>query len=224
MPIQGRTWAITEMPSWGSDMGEICLMEEIGKADPPAVVTQHLDPPRKFVLINSQVRGITALIVRWLNYWGDNFCISISLPVPVVWGSSMLRYICIYVCLQGCYLMTKQQPVDQLRQLLLNTSPDSEQVKAFFKLHRVSFLSSLALWNNYDLYKICCTVSGHAGVGWFTDDIFTIAVVRYEVSHSYRHLFVFSFLTLLSLHSLSTASNFYLLLLFSILPFSPYLS
>ncbi|KAK2179646.1 hypothetical protein NP493_478g02009 [Ridgeia piscesae] len=90
MPIQGRTWAITEMPSWGSDMGEICLMEEMGKADPPAVVTQHLDPPRKFVLINSQ----------------------------------------------GCYLMTKQQPVDQLRQLLLNTSPDSEQVKAFFKLHR----------------------------------------------------------------------------------------
>ncbi|KAI0209905.1 hypothetical protein LSAT2_005340 [Lamellibrachia satsuma] len=91
LPIEGRTWAIAEMPSWSAEMGQICLMDETGKADPPAVVTQHLDPPRKFVLINSQ----------------------------------------------GCYLMTKQQPVDQLRQLLLHTSPDSDQVKAFFKLHRV---------------------------------------------------------------------------------------
>ena len=39
---------------------------------------------------------------------------------------------------QGSYILTKQQPVDQLRQQLLSHGPDSPDVKAYFKLHKVS--------------------------------------------------------------------------------------
>ena len=38
--------------------------------------------------------------------------------------------------IQGSYLLTKQEPMDQLRQLLLNYGPDSEDVKSFFNLHK----------------------------------------------------------------------------------------
>ena len=53
----------------------------------------------------------------------------------------MLRT-CVVVCNaplapQGSYLLTKQRPVDQLRQLLLTSGTDSGDVKAFFKLHGV---------------------------------------------------------------------------------------
>ena len=48
-------------------MSQICLMDETGKADPPAVVTQHLDPPRKFVLINSQVRVDTGDVCHFFK-------------------------------------------------------------------------------------------------------------------------------------------------------------
>ena len=38
---------------------------------------------------------------------------------------------------QGSYLLKKLRPVDQLQQLLLRAGSDSDQVEAFFKLHKV---------------------------------------------------------------------------------------
>lgn len=46
--IEGRTWAMCEVSS-----GETSV--PLDKPDPPTVVTQHSEPPRKFVLLSAQV-------------------------------------------------------------------------------------------------------------------------------------------------------------------------
>ena len=58
MPIDGRSWAIAEVPTQSliesppQQSGGIPLPP---RADPPSVVTQHGQADRKFVIINSQV-------------------------------------------------------------------------------------------------------------------------------------------------------------------------
>ncbi|XP_013406007.1 nuclear pore complex protein Nup155 [Lingula anatina] len=90
-PIDGRTWAICEVPLPLYGLGVPSDPLGMPTIDPPLVVTQHMEPVRRFVLLTAQ----------------------------------------------GSHLMNKLRPVDQLRQLLLNNNgPDSEEVKAFFKLHR----------------------------------------------------------------------------------------
>jgi hypothetical protein len=49
---------------------------------------------------------------------------------PGLWNSPTLLFI------QGSYVFTKQSPSDQLRQLLLQTGPDSEEVRSYFVLHK----------------------------------------------------------------------------------------
>lgn len=46
--IDGKTWALCEESSDNLTSGA-------GKADPPAIVAQHSDLPRKFVLLSAQV-------------------------------------------------------------------------------------------------------------------------------------------------------------------------
>lgn len=46
--IDGKTWALCEETSENYVSGA-------SKADPPAIVTQHSDLPRKFVLLSAQV-------------------------------------------------------------------------------------------------------------------------------------------------------------------------
>ncbi len=55
MPIDGRTWALTEVPMHNINYEEETLGKgPLQRCNPPLVVTQHMEPPRRFVLINSQ--------------------------------------------------------------------------------------------------------------------------------------------------------------------------
>ncbi|XP_060081127.1 nuclear pore complex protein Nup155-like [Ylistrum balloti] len=93
IPVNGRTWAVCEIPSPALEPG-IFRQAKPGalKADPPAVVTQHTELPRRFVLLTAQ----------------------------------------------GSHILSKLRPVDQLRQLLIDCQgPDAEEVKGFFRLHRI---------------------------------------------------------------------------------------
>ena len=54
--IDGRAWALAELPmsvpqfdTWNNQQGPL------PRAEPPLVVTQHMEPTRRFVLLNSQV-------------------------------------------------------------------------------------------------------------------------------------------------------------------------
>jgi len=49
--IAGRTWALAEVPMSGEESPSDGPLQ---RADPPLVVTQHLEPPRQFVILNSQ--------------------------------------------------------------------------------------------------------------------------------------------------------------------------
>lgn len=49
----------------------------------------------------------------------------------------MLKYNSV-ILVQGSHILSKLRPVDQLRQLLIDCQgPDAEEVKAFFRLHKV---------------------------------------------------------------------------------------
>ncbi|XP_041357627.1 nuclear pore complex protein Nup155-like [Gigantopelta aegis] len=90
LPVDGKTKAIFEVA------GQTTVLTEkrqliVPRPDPPAVVTQHVDPPRKFIVLTSQ----------------------------------------------GCNILTKLRPVEQLHQLLIDCQgPEAEEVKAFFRLHK----------------------------------------------------------------------------------------
>uniref|UniRef100_A0A0B7BCT5 Nucleoporin Nup133/Nup155-like N-terminal domain-containing protein n=1 Tax=Arion vulgaris TaxID=1028688 RepID=A0A0B7BCT5_9EUPU len=93
IPIDGRTWALEEIkhPSI-LDPEPTQTLNTRSRTDPPAVVTQHALPPRKFVVLGAQ----------------------------------------------GIHIILKQRPVEQLRQLMIECGgPDAEQVKAFFRLHKL---------------------------------------------------------------------------------------
>ena len=49
--IDGQSWAIAEIPLSRSR----AVTETGGRAEPPLVVTQHMEADRRFVIINSQV-------------------------------------------------------------------------------------------------------------------------------------------------------------------------
>ncbi|XP_029645165.1 nuclear pore complex protein Nup155 [Octopus sinensis] len=88
VPLEGRTWSMCEVPAIQTDI----TPEFKQRPDPPVVVTQHNEKPRKFVFINAQ----------------------------------------------GCTIVSKLRPVDQLRRLLISCQgPESEAVKDFFSLHKV---------------------------------------------------------------------------------------
>ena len=47
--IDGKTWALCE------EKPEFLMMSTSDKLNPPAIVTQHSDLPRRFVLLSAQV-------------------------------------------------------------------------------------------------------------------------------------------------------------------------
>ncbi|XP_052257804.1 nuclear pore complex protein Nup155-like [Dreissena polymorpha] len=88
VPVDGRTWSVGELDYYHPPLP---AAESTGR-DPPVVVTQHTQPPRKFIILSAQ----------------------------------------------GSHILSKLRPVDQLRQLLIDCQgPDSEEVKAFFRLHKI---------------------------------------------------------------------------------------
>ncbi|KAL5017128.1 hypothetical protein ScPMuIL_006717 [Solemya velum] len=94
LPVDGKTWAMTEVQHTPTQLE--CMRSAdlafLSKPDPPVVVTQHTEPPQKFVLLSGQ----------------------------------------------GTHIFSKLRPVDQLRQLLIDCQgPDAEEVKAFFRLHKI---------------------------------------------------------------------------------------
>lgn len=52
--IDGRTWALGEVQPPAEPRP--AMLEYFTKADPPVVVSQHCELPRRFVLLSAQVR------------------------------------------------------------------------------------------------------------------------------------------------------------------------
>lgn len=92
----GRTWAIDEIPSpvdaplpMPKSSSSLQPQQLI---DPPSVVTQHAQPPRRFVILSTH----------------------------------------------GVQIVQKLRSAEQLKALLTDCGgPDAEQIKAFFRLHKV---------------------------------------------------------------------------------------
>ncbi|KAK7100912.1 nuclear pore complex protein Nup155-like [Littorina saxatilis] len=90
MPVDGKTWALGELRV---SEARIQVASPIGqRPDPPVVVSQHLESPRRFIILTAQ----------------------------------------------GCQILRKLRPVEQLQSMLMDCGgPDAEEVKAFFRLHRL---------------------------------------------------------------------------------------
>ena len=112
--MNGNTWAMAEIPKRGG------AASATGRArsDPPAVVTQHIDGSRKFVLLNPNVS----------SRYSDQ-----KSPLPL---ETSFRSFCLRCNFQESYIVTKLSPVEQLTQLLQQQGPDSDDVRAFFQLHK----------------------------------------------------------------------------------------
>ena len=65
---------------------------------------------------------------------------------------------------QGIHILQKLRPVEQLKQLMMECAgPDAEQVKAFFRLHKVSasyfiILDNWVRFSNGAVHMFLCTV------------------------------------------------------------------
>lgn len=94
-PLEGHTWAIAEAIQPG-DLEAVASLTPL----PPLVVTQHVRPPRRFILLTTQ----------------------------------------------GCYVITRLRPVDQL-QSLFETSKGAagDAVQSFFALHKEVQACAMAL-------------------------------------------------------------------------------
>lgn len=91
VPMDGRTWSLSEVPEFGSNMICSCPVIRDQWPEPPAVVSQHVSCQRSFVALSSQ----------------------------------------------GSYLFTTYRPVEQLKQLFIQSQGfDSDSVRAFFKLYK----------------------------------------------------------------------------------------
>ena len=60
IPLEGRTWALHEVPE--STYPVLPSPVPAKWPDPPAVVTQHALPSRKFVVLSAQVNTCTGII------------------------------------------------------------------------------------------------------------------------------------------------------------------
>ena len=67
--IDGRAWALAELPV-SVPQFDTCNNQQgpLQRADPPLVVTQHMEPTRRFVLLNSQVSILFSLNYA-LSFW-----------------------------------------------------------------------------------------------------------------------------------------------------------
>lgn len=89
--VDGKTWALGELHTPESGL-RMSLGFPSRAADPPVVVTQHIEQARRFVILTAQ----------------------------------------------GCHILRKLRPVEQLQSLLIDCGgPDAEEVKAFFRLHKL---------------------------------------------------------------------------------------
>ncbi|KAL0269136.1 UNVERIFIED_CONTAM: hypothetical protein PYX00_006963 [Menopon gallinae] len=89
IPLDGKVWAISEVKNESSflSQGDAVTCDE----DPPLVVRQHMEPPKKYVILTAQ----------------------------------------------GAQVITKQRPVDLLREILVQSrGPDTEAVKAYFHVQK----------------------------------------------------------------------------------------
>lgn len=55
--MEGSTWAMTEVPHTPTQLQfmQSADLAFLSKPDPPLVVTQHTEPPQKFVLLSGKV-------------------------------------------------------------------------------------------------------------------------------------------------------------------------
>lgn len=54
--LEGHAWAIAEVPQISSTLKPAQASGTEIACDPPAIVTQHTDPRREFIVLNAQVR------------------------------------------------------------------------------------------------------------------------------------------------------------------------
>ena len=62
--IESETWSVTEIPDYINDTSLPYHLFNNEIPDPPAMVTQHILPPRKFVLLSTEVCKICRLIMK----------------------------------------------------------------------------------------------------------------------------------------------------------------
>ena len=68
MPVDGKTKAIFEVPNQPSLLTEN-RQQIVPRPKPPAVVTQHIDPPRKFIILTSQVMRVNDNICYYIQFF-----------------------------------------------------------------------------------------------------------------------------------------------------------
>jgi nuclear pore complex protein Nup155 len=62
IPLEGRAWALHEVPE--STYPELPSPVPAKWPDPPAIVTQHALPSRKFVVLSAQVNSCSDVIIH----------------------------------------------------------------------------------------------------------------------------------------------------------------
>ena len=64
MPIDGKTWALGELGIPNFRMLEAPSVDH--RPDPPVVVSQHIEPTRRFIVLTAQVCYCPAFLVQVL--------------------------------------------------------------------------------------------------------------------------------------------------------------
>ncbi|XP_067677422.1 nuclear pore complex protein Nup155-like isoform X1 [Haliotis asinina] len=99
LPVDGKTWAMCESTTPLLPLPE-ATKSLSSRPDPPSVVTQHVTPPRRFIILSAQ----------------------------------------------GSHILQKLRPMEQLQQLLIECQgPDADEVKGFFRLHRIELACATCL-------------------------------------------------------------------------------
>lgn len=99
------------------------------QGEPPLLVRQHMEPPRKFIFLTAQVYDRYILLHIYIN---------IIVRAYVIYYYCVCTHVSIYnvnhILLQGAIILMQVRPVDILRQLLLEQrGPDTEAVRAYFQ-------------------------------------------------------------------------------------------
>jgi len=110
LPLDSPAWAMEEIIR---DSAIHIEKQSSAQGEPPLLVRQHMEPPRKFIFLTAQV------------------CIIYFYHIYMIHA---LVIIIIFILSQGAIILMQVRPVDILKQLLLEQrGPDTEVVRAYFQ-------------------------------------------------------------------------------------------
>lgn len=122
LPLDSSAWAMAEIVR---DSAIHIEKQSITQGEPPLLVRQHMEPPRKFIFLTAQVCIYTQKCTNCV-YKIRIFFTFIKKIIYIL--------IILIILLQGAIILMQVRPVDILRQLLLEQrGPDTEAVRAYFQ-------------------------------------------------------------------------------------------